>query len=154
MYPEAEDGSVLEKGRMANPATGRETDYEEVWLDGEPGEIPTLASSGEKGGRERRTCVVLEARDGQQQGTVTGMVVCLGRFCQAVVRQGERFGLERWSYKDGSTQGSGQWECRADTRSRLWTPAEELCKNPEKYAVGDLVEGREGGDRWTVVEAL
>ncbi|KAH7038025.1 uncharacterized protein B0I36DRAFT_381109 [Microdochium trichocladiopsis] len=155
MYPQP-DGSVLEKGRMTNPMTGRETDYEEVWVDGEPGVIPASSSPGgtsgdDKGRASRTTCVVLEARDGQDEETVVGMVVCLGKFCQGVVRRGKRFGLERWSFNDEN--GDGEWQRRAEMLSGLWTPAGEVVQDPSRYSVGDVTKGADDGYSWVVVEA-
>ncbi|KAK1706339.1 hypothetical protein BDP67DRAFT_476512 [Colletotrichum lupini] len=72
MY-EQPDGLTLEKGRMVNPATGAETDYEELWRDVEP-----VTTSGAR-----------------------GMVVWLGRFCQGISRVGEEVAAERWEWKEG-----------------------------------------------------
>ncbi|CCF45250.1 hypothetical protein CH063_03553 [Colletotrichum higginsianum] len=71
MYEQA-DGLTLEKGRMVNPATGEETDYEELWRDVEP-------------------AAVAGAR---------GSVVWLGRFCQGISRVGEDVTAERWEWRD------------------------------------------------------
>ncbi|KXJ94591.1 hypothetical protein Micbo1qcDRAFT_232049 [Microdochium bolleyi] len=154
------DGSVLETGRMVNPATGRDTAYEEVWVDGEPQTIPPWMGNvggggGGGGGEESRKCVVLEARG--EEGPICGMVVCLGRFCQGVVRRGQRFGLERWS--SSSSSSAGRWEQRARLDSGLWIPAREVLERAGRLEVGDVVAGKsegveeEGEVKWTVVEA-
>ncbi|KAJ1335269.1 HRI1-like protein [Microdochium nivale] len=133
----------------------------------------------EEGAGERRKCVVLEARDTDGEGGgICGMVVCLGRFCQGVVRRGERFGLERWScreedgapppgsrssggHEDADGGGGGGWKQRArlDTPG-LWIPARQVIERAGSLNVGDVVVARHGSDganedgvTWTVVEA-
>ncbi|KAK1573765.1 uncharacterized protein LY79DRAFT_525217 [Colletotrichum navitas] len=71
MY-EQPGGLTLEKGRMVNPATGAETDYEELWRDIDP--VPPTRSRG--------------------------LVVWLGRFCQGISRVGEDdVAAQRWEWK-------------------------------------------------------
>ncbi|KAJ0158492.1 hypothetical protein CTA2_11462, partial [Colletotrichum tanaceti] len=86
MYEQA-DGLTLEKGRMVNPATGEETDYEELWRDVEP--VAVVGSGG-----EAVECIVLRFED--EQAGARGSVVWLGRFCQGISRVGADVTAERW----------------------------------------------------------
>jgi hypothetical protein len=92
MFPQP-DGRTLEKGRMANPATGVEEDYEELWRD-QTIEKPSSWSEG------RFSCVVLK-HDGKG---VKGSVVRLGRYCQGVLRIDDDFTAERWLFVDGEKE--------------------------------------------------
>lgn len=74
MFPHEE--GTLEKGRMVNPATGKDADYEELWDDADA-EGPCLVLKLEKGG-------------------VRGMCIKLGGLMQSLVRDGEQVTLERW----------------------------------------------------------
>ncbi|KAI5926453.1 hypothetical protein F4810DRAFT_539528 [Camillea tinctor] len=125
MFP-AEGGRALETGRMVNPATGRETDYEEVWVDEDP-----------QGSR----CVVLELKNDER--SERGMVVCLGGYCQGVVRKGEAFALERWQ----RVEGDG-WK-RVAYIGVLGLPCGEAMKGTG-LVVGGTVECE--GRVWNVVE--
>ncbi|OHE95113.1 hypothetical protein CORC01_09637 [Colletotrichum orchidophilum] len=95
MY-EQPDGLTLEKGRMVNPATGRETDYEELWRDIDPVAVLRAGADAEEKGVE---CVVLKFED--ESTGARGMVVWLGRFCQGISRVGEEVAAERWEWKEG-----------------------------------------------------
>jgi len=103
-------GVQLEHGHMANPVTGRMTDYTEGWRDSD-----ALATTDEE--REHgKICMVLELSGEQQQAH--GMVVRIGQFVQGVIRVGEFFALERWSWQEGEREG---W--RLDARiGDLWMP--------------------------------
>ncbi|KXH41566.1 hypothetical protein CSAL01_01068 [Colletotrichum salicis] len=61
MY-EQPDGLTLEKGRMVNPANGRETDYEELWKDIEPAAVPPVGAApvGEGEVQKGVECIVLK----------------------------------------------------------------------------------------------
>ncbi|KAK1511617.1 hypothetical protein CABS01_07575 [Colletotrichum abscissum] len=99
MY-ERPDGLTLEKGRMVNPATGAETDYEELWRDVEPVTVPPVGAVAEGGEAPKGVeCVVLKHED--ETGGARGMVVWLGRFCQGISRVGEEVAAERWEWKEG-----------------------------------------------------
>jgi hypothetical protein len=92
IFPQ-DDGRTLETGRMVNPATGKLTDYEEVWADLEAEKVKVLGLA---------RCVVLELKEpGDEQ---RGMVVCLGGYCQGVVRHGDKFTADRWLWEDGKWQ--------------------------------------------------
>ncbi|KAI1168580.1 hypothetical protein F5B18DRAFT_646367 [Nemania serpens] len=76
IFPQ-EDGRTLETGRMANPATGKLTDYEEVWTDLKVEGVPEVhQNSAAFTQQPRGVCVVLEMGDEECEGR--GMVVCPG----------------------------------------------------------------------------
>ncbi|KAK1826183.1 hypothetical protein QBC39DRAFT_269575 [Podospora conica] len=87
------DGSVLETGRMVNPATGEVAAYEEVWVSEEVRGVQP---------EEGPMCVVMEMEG--EGGGKRGMLVRLGQYCQAVVRAGEEVVVERWV-----CEGEGEW---------------------------------------------
>ncbi|KAK4154968.1 hypothetical protein C8A00DRAFT_42357 [Chaetomidium leptoderma] len=104
MFDDPSDASLtLEKGRMLNPATGVETDYEEVWRS-EPIEmVPVLG-----GGDGMVSCLALRmeaagAGEGPARGVRRGLVVRLGQYCQAFARDGDSITLERLKW-DGEQQ--------------------------------------------------
>lgn len=84
------DGRVLETGTMVNLATGKLTDYEEMWRD------PPASSTGRADGKV--VCVVLQTED--ETSEARGMVVRLGQFVQGIVRVGEAVALERWEWRE------------------------------------------------------
>ncbi|GKT64073.1 hypothetical protein ColTof4_04381 [Colletotrichum tofieldiae] len=94
MY-EQPDGLTLEKGRMVNPATGKATDYEELWRDVEP--VPAGAAGG-AGAGEAVECIVLRFEDEPTRSR--GLVVWLGRFCQGISRIGGDVAAQRWEWRD------------------------------------------------------
>lgn len=84
MYPQA-DGKVLEKGSMVNPATGKETAYEEVWHDIEP--------TGTKSDKVKAFVLQVDSE------TVRGSIVRYGQYCQAFLKEGSRITAERWEWR-------------------------------------------------------
>lgn len=70
---------------MLNPATGKDTDYEELWESLEP--VPVNSP-------ELR-CAVLQLDQGN---TLRGSVVIAGQFCQGMLRNGDSISLERWQH--------------------------------------------------------
>lgn len=132
MVPQA-DGSTLETGSMVNPATGRDTPYEEVWDDVEP----TPPTGGGV------NCVVLELDD--DGGGRRGRVVRLGRYCQGFARAGEGIALERWEWAEGEG-----WR-RTVRMGGLALPCEYVLGDDRGFAVGDDAAGT-GHDGWKVVE--
>lgn len=125
--------TTLEKGTMINPATGRETDYEELWLEEEPGSVS---------GNTIR-CVVLQMENEAQD---RGMMVLLGRFCQAVSRTETGITAERWLWSD-----SDGWT-RTLRSGTLRLPCTQVLANLESLhsATTVLVGGRE----WAVIEVV
>ncbi|KAK7424244.1 hypothetical protein QQX98_000512 [Neonectria punicea] len=85
MFPQP-DGTTLETGSMVNPATERETAYEELWLDVDP----TATSTPEV----KVVVLQLETENGYR-----GSVVRLGQYCQGILREGELITAERWEWK-------------------------------------------------------
>ncbi|KAI1486128.1 hypothetical protein F5X96DRAFT_656655 [Biscogniauxia mediterranea] len=136
MFPRG-DGRALETGRMVNPATGRETDYEEVWADVEPRSTAEGSSSSSK---PLVRCVVLELKNDERGER--GMVVCLGGYCQGVVRKGDAFALERWRWVDDG------WK-RLAYMGSLGLPCGEAM-NETGLVVGNQVKCEE--QVWNVVE--
>ncbi|OLN90027.1 hypothetical protein CCHL11_07207 [Colletotrichum chlorophyti] len=132
MY-EQPGGLTLEKGRMVNPATGAETEYEELWRDVEP-----VAAAGAQGVE----CVVLSFEEGRK---ARGSVVWLGRFCQGISRVGEEVTAERWEWREDEGWkrtvriGDGQLPC------------EVLLKTGARLSVGAHV--KHGDSVWDVVES-
>ncbi|KAI8947192.1 hypothetical protein F4801DRAFT_525007 [Xylaria longipes] len=142
IFPQ-DDGGTLETGRMVNPATGKLTDYEEVWIDLEAEDIPEInQNSGNLTPQPKRRCVVLELNDGEREAR--GMSICLGRYCQGVVRIGDRFAAERWLWEDGG------WK-------RTYRIGDILVPGPEHTCNATLSPGEEVGledtlQLWRVVE--
>ncbi|KAI1265225.1 hypothetical protein F5Y18DRAFT_62805 [Xylariaceae sp. FL1019] len=127
-----DDEQTLESGRMVNPSTGKLTDYEELWSDEEIKGIPDSS-------RLTARCVVYELNGkGREEG---GMVVFLGRYCQGIVRIGDRVAAERWKW-------TGDWK-QTFSFGDLWMPCTEAIT--AEPSIGTTVE-REGRI-WTVVEA-
>jgi hypothetical protein len=143
MYPQT-DGSTLEKGRMPNPATGIDTDYEELWVSEDIKPVPAFASGGNV--TDVSVCVVLQMQRDEEGRR--GMVVRLGQYCQAFVRTGEGeadITIERLKW-DAAVGGwvklvrIGDAEVPTDFATHL---AHEAVKD-DVVSVGD--------DVWTVVE--
>ncbi|KDN69822.1 hypothetical protein CSUB01_11062 [Colletotrichum sublineola] len=124
MY-EQPGGLTLEKGRMVNPATGVETDYEELWRDIDPVPVPVAAGGGGGGGVE---CIVLRFEDEPTRSR--GLVVWLGRFCQGISRVGEDVAAQRWEWKH--EEG---WKRTARIGARE-LPCEALLKTGAPLSVG------------------
>ncbi|KAH7312764.1 hypothetical protein B0I35DRAFT_61661 [Stachybotrys elegans] len=119
----AGENLTLEKWHMVNPATGKDTEYEELWRSIEP----------------ERGCVVMQVEG--EEG-VRGRVLLLGRYCQGILRVGERVGVQRWVRSD-----AGQWE-RTVWMGGMEMPCETVVKG--EWKEGDTVEVE--GRKWTVVE--
>lgn len=153
MYPQP-DGTTLEKGRMVNPATGVEAEYEELWADEEPGSIPGASDGYDPdGGRPRRGCVVLELED--ERRSARGLIAVLGRYCQGLVRVGDAIGAQRWRHvdgEDGDEGGGGGWRAEIVVGS-LDLPCEQavLQASSSVMEVGQAL--RHGEDVWRVVES-
>lgn len=120
MMPEdPASGISLEKGEMVKPETGRMTEYLEGWADVEPravlrageGEVEGFLREmqgrgvfvdgrkevGESaGGDVGRLSIVLRHENLSRNSR--GMVVRVGHICQGVLRIGEDFALERWTW--------------------------------------------------------
>ena len=141
MFPLSET-LTLEKGSMVNPATGRETAYEEIWDDSDPAPLPGSTV----------TCVVLKMEGGSQEEEEEeeekGLLVVLGRRCQVFARIGEGVTAERWDWEDGAG-GGDEW------RRTLWigegvVPGRDVLMNIDRFNVGDSCQV--AGRSWQVVE--
>ncbi|KAK4239005.1 hypothetical protein C8A03DRAFT_14559 [Achaetomium macrosporum] len=133
---------TVERGRMVNPLTGAETDYEELWRS-----EPVEATPGPD--RASVTCLALQwqgAEDGDSPGKVRrGLVVRLGQYCQAFARDGDDITVERLKW---------------DARRQMWARQvrigkQELPLEVATYfapATGIDDEVKVGGVIWKVVE--
>lgn len=122
MYPQG-DGTTLEKGRMLNPDTGKDTDYEELWLD--------LSPKGQS------VCAVLKL----EGSAARGMIVWLGSLCQALVRDADGITLERWEMVNGEG-----WK-RTVRLGAQTLPCEDIFNGRVQLAADSKVAGG-----WDVVE--
>jgi Protein HRI1 len=103
------DGSVLEIGRMVNPATGKMTEYEEVWADLEVEVI---------GEDSQRISIVIAVVDDLRG--IKGKIVRVGQWCQGISKVGTVTHVERWHWVGkkqgtmaagkGKHQSDGSWE--------------------------------------------
>ncbi|KAK3307203.1 uncharacterized protein B0T15DRAFT_394169 [Chaetomium strumarium] len=136
---------TLERGRMVNPLTGAETDYEEMWRS-EPIESTTAPSGPD---RTSVTCLALQwqgAEDGDPPGKVRrGLVVRLGQYCQAFARDGDEITVERLKW---------------DVRQQMWARQVRIGKQELPLEVATYFapaasiddEVKVGGAIWKVVE--
>lgn len=138
MYAQPDGLSTLEKGQMMNPATGKDTEYEEMWFD-----PPPKTTGGDK-----PLCVVLMMEDAERGKK--GMFVRLGEWAQVFVRDGPGEAdlvAERWEWRD---DGRG-WRRRVRLGNgdrRL--PSKEVLDAAEVKIGGEF---RVGDETWRVVEA-
>ncbi|KAH8168327.1 protein HRI1 domain-containing protein [Sarocladium implicatum] len=131
MFPMS-DTLTLEKGSMVNPATGKETAYEEVWEDSEPMSVP---GSG-------RTCAVLRMETEKREEK--GLMVVLGRRCQVLARIGEDVTAERWDWDEQDGWVRTLW------MGETALPGKGVLEKMDKLAEGDVHEV--AGYSWKVVE--
>jgi hypothetical protein len=146
MFDDPSDANLtLETGRMLNPATGVETDYEELWRS-EPIEIVPVP-----GGREGEvTCLALQMEatgsgTGSSGRVKRGLLVRLGQYCQAFARDGDDITVERLKW-DGALQ-------RWTTKVRIGEqelPTEIATYLAHETRIDDEV--RVGNAVWKVVE--
>jgi hypothetical protein len=136
----ADPALTLETGRMLNPATGAETDYEEVWRS-EPIQMVPGA-----GGGDAVTCLALQM-EGGSEGVKRGLVVRLGQYCQAFARDGDEIALERLRW-DADQQ---RWASSVRI-GRLEFPTDIATYLAHEARADDEV--RVGGAVWKVVERL
>lgn len=137
------DGTTLETGRMVNPATGVQTDYEEVWESVEA--LPGVDMAAPDRAQGVFCAVVrLDEPSGRR-----GMVIRLGQFCQGIL-VGDDVHVERWEWTE-----EGGWQ----TTFSVGLEVEELhsvigrLTNPsrgENYRQGSKM--RVGDGDWEVVE--
>ncbi|KAH7165442.1 hypothetical protein EDB81DRAFT_779235 [Dactylonectria macrodidyma] len=130
MFPQP-DGTTLETGSMVNPATGKDTAYEEVWLDLDP--TPT-SSAGVKS-----IVLQIETETGGR-----GSVVRLGQCCQGILREGDLITAERWEWK--AEKG---WK-RSIRMGDGVLPCEKVLDDALEVKKGEVVDV--GGNAWKAVE--
>ena len=143
-----EDGSVLEKGAMTNPATGEVEDYEELWedLEAEP--------AGLSGARRS---IVLR----REEGRLRGMVARLGTWCQGILKDDEgRLTVERWQWLNGDVQQpaeqsvqldeAGVWKCIFRVGSGK-LPCQALCSESSGHRPTEKTHNKVY-DGWEVIE--
>lgn len=131
MFPISET-TTLEKGRMVNPETGRETDYEEVWEDEEPKSMPE--------GKEGVSCVVVR----MDEGGAKGLIVVLGKYAQGIFRSDDgEVAAERWAYEDG-------WKLFVKFGEKSRVPCEEVLGKLEDVTMGRGYDC--DGRTWSVIE--
>lgn len=139
MYAQPDGLSTLEKGQMTNPATGKDTDYEEMWFD-----PPPKTTGGNK-----PVCVVLMMED-EEKGK-KGMFVRLGEWAQVFVRDGkgeEDLVAERWEWRDDDGKGWRRRVRLGDEKKKL--PCEEVLGGVDVKVGGEV---RVKDEVWRVVEA-
>ncbi|KAI5457427.1 hypothetical protein BGZ63DRAFT_408166 [Mariannaea sp. PMI_226] len=119
MFPQETPGLTLEVGSMENPATGKDTPYEELWRDADP--APTTTSAAR--------CVVLQF---QSETGARGSVIRLGQYCQGIRRDGERVSVERWEFDGGWKRtikmGDGELPCEMVLDDKLAVKVDEEVK--------------------------
>jgi len=93
MYPQA-NNEVLEKGAMANPSTGKITDYEELWQDLDPILV---------GSEEMYISFVLKLEE--PSAKARGLVIRIGEWIEGVLRVGDAISVARWQWT-----GKGGWK--------------------------------------------
>ncbi|KAF2097542.1 hypothetical protein NA57DRAFT_77798 [Rhizodiscina lignyota] len=88
------NGDTQELGKMVNPDTGLETEYEELWgaLEIQSTEVDT----------DRKIAVVLQTSEKQEDGknaaVCKGLVVRVGQFIQGLAVIDGHVTVERWAY--------------------------------------------------------
>ncbi|KAK0636764.1 hypothetical protein B0T17DRAFT_504177 [Bombardia bombarda] len=130
-------------GRMVNPTTGIETDYEELWRSEPIGSVPVSVPVP---GAAGATCVVLKMHDDDSRKR--GMLVRLGQYCQAVVRRGDLITVERWKWTAADSTGGG-WTRQVKIGDGE-LPTDFATEFGHEAEVGDEV--KVGADIWEVVE--
>ncbi|KAG6059915.1 hypothetical protein E4U32_003758 [Claviceps aff. humidiphila group G2b] len=151
MFPLA-DGLTLEKGRMVNPDTGVDTDYEEVWRD----------ENVERGTEQE--CVVLRY-DGYEDGIGhdiderRGMIVKLGGHAQGFIKSRGEMAVGRWKIPDHEEESEAENEAEDDKqRPRCvvrmgrvdWLPGGQVFSR--RFSIGEQLQV--GPLLWVVVEAV
>lgn len=137
-YPQ-DDGTTLEKGAMVNPATGKETEYEEVWIDVEPrGTNPEGAA---------QFLVVQTTADAGNDAR--GSVVRVGHICQGFLKQADKMVAERWEWS-----AENGWEMTVAVShgvEGMSLPIGEVLKQGTDLPdIGTRLNG--GGLQWEVIE--
>lgn len=136
MLPGQDDtGTTLETGRMVNPATGTEMNYEELWRDEDPRPVPGQAD-----------CTVFQLHsDGDQK---RGLFIQLGHHALGVLRIGDIFTGERWSWNSSLSKWERLFKAGDEQAHSLEGFLDEAGKH---FHERDTVTTTSG--EWVVVEA-
>lgn len=137
MYPQS-DNKTLEKGKMINPATGKETEYEEVWHDVDP--VSTNA-----GGKIKSFVLQFDNEAG-----LRGSIVRHGHFVQGFLKEGERLTAERWEWKEEGKWGRLLKLGTEELPSMIVMDVLDHLDDEMHLRLGDAV--KLGGRSWRVVE--
>jgi hypothetical protein len=145
-----EDGSALETGTMEHPETGVMTPYSEVWVHETVGVAPQEKSARK---RAKGTYLVVQ-RDDESRG-IRGRIAWAGKYCQGVVREGEKVVVERWEFDNSTHGGIGEWVRTWRTGDGPLLPCGWVVKEAEEMRKGTVLnmpdlEGN--GGEWAVVE--
>ena len=138
---------TLERGRMVNPDTGNETDYEEMWRS-EP--IETVSFPDVDKEASNVTCLALQWQGvedgaGQQREVKRGLIVRLGQYCQAFARDNDEITVERLKWDSDKRQWVSQVRI-----GKMELPTEVATHFAHEVRLDDEV--RVGGAVWKVVE--
>ncbi|EHK96168.1 hypothetical protein M7I_8125 [Glarea lozoyensis 74030] len=92
MFPK-DDGSneVLERGAMVNPNTGNMQKYEECWADLDSVLLP---------GEDQFQSWVLVTKTATPDTVVRGMMIRIGGYVQAILRNNKEVGLKKWKWSE------------------------------------------------------
>lgn len=139
--PQNDEPRCLEKGRMVNPATGVETDYEEVWRT----EHPNPSVPGQL------DCMVLDMDTQAEDGTKKqGRIIRLGHYIQGFVRVGDQVFAERRSWD----QSGGEWRVDAKIGNGIGIPMDFIAQDTNGVDAGLEVKLGDAEDIWKVVEKV
>lgn len=122
---------------MPNPATGIDTEYEEVW-DDVPVELP------DQGNKKSATCLSFLTEDAEKE--TKGCIMKLGYWCQGVLRVGKDISVERWKFIDDEDKS---WVLVARVGKNS-IGCEIAFGNDESIEAGKTIEVE--GRRWVVKE--
>lgn len=82
------NGDILEKGKNSDPATGEETEYEELWHDLQ------VEAFGKK---DNRSSLVMRADEPEKN--IRGMAIKIGGWCEGILKVEDELTVERWEWK-------------------------------------------------------
>ncbi|OQO07965.1 hypothetical protein B0A48_06757 [Cryoendolithus antarcticus] len=138
MLPPNADGVVLEKGSSTDPVTGESRKYVEGWKDVD------LKATNDRG---EKLSFLFRAEDSAKE--VRGVVIVLGGYMQALLREGDRVAAERW---ERGTRG--HWQRVAQTGD-LHLPCEDVIKVLQSGGTFKKDRELEGsGVEWMCEEAV
>ena len=103
------NGDILEKGKNKDPATGEETEYEELWHDLQ------VEAFGKK---HNRSSLVMRAD--LPQRNIKGMAIKIGSWCEGILKVEDELTVERWEWKptDSASNVASAEASQEDGRTR------------------------------------